>query len=130
MHSPVRRRGPPHHRAYLGQVPASVLQKTTLQFTATPFRNDGKHVDGKIIFNYPLRKAQEEEYFKHINFIPLRVYNYKQADAEIAAAAVRQLEADLDNKLDHLVMARAVNIDRAKEVHESTGSAPRNTTPF
>lgn len=94
------------------------LHKTTLQFTATPFRNDGKHVDGKIIFNYPLRKAQEEGYFKRINFIPLRVYNYKQADVEIASAAVRQLKADLDDELDHLVMARAVSIDRAKEVHD------------
>src|SRR6185437_14107107 len=29
-----------------------------LQFTATPFRNDGVHVDGRAIFTYPLRRAQ------------------------------------------------------------------------
>lgn len=28
-----------------------------VQFTATPFRNDGQRLDGKIIFNYPLRQA-------------------------------------------------------------------------
>lgn len=30
-----------------------------VQFTATPFRNDGQRLDGKIIFNYPLRQAQK-----------------------------------------------------------------------
>lgn len=39
-----------------------------LQFTATPFRNDGKKVDGKIIYNFPLLLAQEQGYFKPINF--------------------------------------------------------------
>lgn len=28
-------------------------------FTATPYRNDGKKLSGKFIFNFPLRKAQE-----------------------------------------------------------------------
>lgn len=34
-----------------------------LQFTATPFRNDEKKMDGKIIYNFPLSKAQEQGYF-------------------------------------------------------------------
>jgi hypothetical protein len=33
-------------------------QRTVLQFTATPFRNDGRRVDGKFIYVYPLRRAQ------------------------------------------------------------------------
>ena len=32
----------------------------TLLFTATPFREDGKQVDGKIIYNFPLGRAQEQ----------------------------------------------------------------------
>ncbi|MCZ7674098.1 MAG: DEAD/DEAH box helicase family protein [Chloroflexi bacterium] len=35
-------------------------KNSILQFTATPFRNDGKPILGKIIFNYPLRKAQKK----------------------------------------------------------------------
>ncbi len=35
-----------------------------LQFTATPFREDGRLLDGDIIFKYPLKKAQQEGYFK------------------------------------------------------------------
>lgn len=47
------------------------LKKRILQFTATPFRNDGKKIDGKIIYNYPLHKAQKEGYFQKINFFPI-----------------------------------------------------------
>lgn len=31
-----------------------------LQFTATPFRRDGLLVDGQVIYNYPLRQAQQD----------------------------------------------------------------------
>lgn len=92
-------------------------QRAVLQFTATPFRGDRKHVDGKVIYNYPLRKAQEEGLFKRINFRPVAEYDADDADVEIARVAVEQLDADLDIGLDHLVMARAGSIDRARRVH-------------
>src|SRR5262249_8160222 len=63
-----------------------------LQFTATPYRNDGKHVDGKIIFNYPLRKAQEEGYFNKITVREL--WDYVEPDQAVALAAIDQLKAD------------------------------------
>ena len=88
--------------------------KPILQFTATPFRNDGKHVGGKIIFCYPLRKAQEENYFKKINFRP--VFTFNEHDGAIAKAAVEQLEVDLEAGLDHIIMARVDSIERASEV--------------
>lgn len=92
--------------------------KAILQFTATPFRGDGKHIDGKIIFNYPLKKAQQEEYFKAINFLAVRELNIKRADETIAQAAVQQLEEDLENELRHVVMARAATIERAAQIHQ------------
>jgi superfamily II DNA or RNA helicase len=94
------------------------LEKPILQFTATPYRTDGKHVDGKIICNYPLRKAQEEGYFKPVNFVPVRAYYTQTADREIAQAAVRQLELDLSHNLNHILMARARTIARAEEVYQ------------
>ena len=94
------------------------LEKPILQFTATPYRSDGKHVDGKIICNYPLRKAQEEGYFKLINFLPIRSYYTQTADREISQAAVKQLEIDLSKNLNHIVMARAKTIDRAEEIYQ------------
>lgn len=43
-------------------------KKLVVQFTATPFREDGQKIDGKLVFVYPLRKAQEEGYFRPIRF--------------------------------------------------------------
>lgn len=91
--------------------------KPVVQFTATPFRGDGRHVDGQVVFNYPLRKAQEDGYFRHINFLPVRQFSPKRSDVEIAHAAVRQLEHDLGGGLDHMVMARACSIARAQDIH-------------
>lgn len=50
------------------RVRQSFKESKILQFTATPFRNDRKRVDGKIIFNFSLKKAQEQGYFKLSNF--------------------------------------------------------------
>ena len=91
-------------------------ERQVLQFTATPFRNDDKPVEGKIIFDYPLKKAQQENYFKHIHFKPVREYNPKKVDQVIAERAVRQLREDL-KKHDHVMMARVESVKRAEEVH-------------
>lgn len=55
-------------------------ERPIVQFTATPFRNDGKLVDGKVVFNYPLRKAQAEGYFKQIRFKPVDEFDLQEAD--------------------------------------------------
>ena len=90
-------------------------KRKVLQFTATPFRNDDKPVEGKVIFNYPLSKAQKEGYFKHIHFKPVRVYDSAKVDQAIADMAVKQLREDL-KKYDHIIMARVNSIKRAEEV--------------
>lgn len=94
------------------------LGKPIVQFTATPFRNDGKHIDGKIVFNYPLRKAQAEGYFRPINFRAVDEIDRDHADVEIAHTALAQLEADLSAGHPHLVMARVDDIARAGAVHK------------
>lgn len=91
--------------------------RPTLQFTATPFRSDGRHVDGKAIYSYPLRKAQAEGYFRTITFRPVDEFDQELADKAIAAAAVAQLERDRAQGLTHIVMARTATIERAKAIH-------------
>lgn len=91
--------------------------KPIVQFTATPFRNDGKHVDGKAIFNFPLTKAQEQGFFKPIRFKAINAFSSERADEAIARAAVDQLEADLAAGFDHILMARTVSISRARKIH-------------
>lgn len=87
-------------------------------FTATPFRNDGKSLDGKIIFNFSLRKAQEQKYYKQINYLPIREYNKKLADEKIAAQAVEQLKSDIAAGYNHILMARCISKSRAEEIFE------------
>ncbi|MCC9138704.1 DEAD/DEAH box helicase [Pontibacter silvestris] len=87
-------------------------------FTATPYRNDGKKLDGKFIFSFSLKKAQEQKYYKKINYLPIREYDKRRADEAIAEKAVQQLRTDLLNGFHHILMARCRTKERAKEVFE------------
>jgi superfamily II DNA or RNA helicase len=84
-----------------------------LQFTATPFRNDEKPIGGKIIFNYPLRKAQEEGYFRPINFEPVIEFTPSEVDRAIANRAIGQLIKDW--QYGHILMARVETCKRAEK---------------
>jgi superfamily II DNA or RNA helicase len=90
--------------------------KPVVQFTATPFRTDGKRVDGKFIYTYPLAKAQAEGYFRRINFVPIAEFDAEQSDQRIAEKALERLRADLEQGHDHVLMARVDTIDRADTV--------------
>lgn len=89
-----------------------------IQFTATPYRNDGKMLDGRIIYNFTLQEAQEQGYFREIDFLPIREYDKKLADVKIAETAVKKLREDISEDKDHILMARCENHIRADEVFE------------
>jgi superfamily II DNA or RNA helicase len=88
--------------------------RRVLQFTATPFREDGKPLDGEIVFKYPLKRAQQEGYFKPIHFKEVVEFDSKRSDAAIAAKAVEQLRADAEK--GHILMARVDSVARARDV--------------
>lgn len=87
-----------------------------IQFTATPYRNDGQVLDGKFIYNFSLKDAQQQGYFKKIEFIPVREYDTQDADLKISEIAVNKLKDDLEKGFDHILMARCNNHNRANEV--------------
>lgn len=89
-----------------------------LQFTATPYRNDGKRIDGDIIYSFPLSLAQQEGYFKPIKFYPIFEFDDDKEDLSIAKKAVELLDADIKNNLSHLLLVRAANQKRAKFLYE------------
>lgn len=89
-----------------------------VQFTATPFREDGRRVDGEFIYTYPLKKAQTEGYFKPIRFEAVFGLDQDDADLAIAEKLGEVLQADLDAGLNHLAMARCSTIDRARDLHQ------------
>lgn len=92
--------------------------KPCIQFTATPFREDGIALAGKIIYNYPLRDAQTDGYFKGIEFHPVREYNLKLSDQAIADKAVALLRTDLQAGYNHLMLVRAKTHSRATALFE------------
>ncbi len=87
-----------------------------LQFTATPYREDGRQVGGRLIYAFPLREAQRHGYFSTINYVS--VMDFENQDKAIAEKAIAQLREDLAAGRDHLLMARAKRISRASELLE------------
>lgn len=90
-----------------------------MQFTATPFREDGKLVDGQVVYRFPSKKAQAEGYFSKIDFRPVNELLVEEADAAIVAIALAQLRTDLSQGDRHLMMARASSIARAEQLFEN-----------
>jgi superfamily II DNA or RNA helicase len=90
------------------------VDRPVVQFTATPFREDGRHVDGQIVYDYPLSEAQRQNYFAPINYTS--VIDFVDTDRELARQAVEQLRRDRDAGLDHLLLVRARSIPRVKDL--------------
>lgn len=105
------------------------LNKKILQFTATPYRNDGKKLEGKIIFNYSLGLAQLNEYFKPIDFYPVQEFEEKKSDKEIAQMAINLLSKDIKDGLDHVLLARAKNHNRAEYLFDEIYSNYHELNP-
>lgn len=106
-----------------------VGRRRVVQFTATPFRNDGRRVDGKFIYVYPLKKAQEEGYFKRINFVPVNGLDQDDTDRLIVACVKGALDRDIAAGFDHRAMARAETVSRAVSLHRAYQSAMPGYAP-
>lgn len=89
-------------------------ERRVVQFTATPFREDGRPLAGRIVYKYPLRKAQAEGYFRPIRFEQVVEFDPARADRAIASKAIEVLRRDWDR--GHIVMARVDSVNRAAEV--------------
>ena len=90
-----------------------LVKHLVLQFTATPFRLDGRRVPGRIIFNFPLRLAQEQKYFQELDFLEVVEPDDAEGDRKIAELAVKRLREDRAAGFDHLLLARVDTQQRA-----------------
>ncbi len=88
-----------------------------LQFTATPFRNDKKRIEGELIYNFPLNIAQDEGYFKPVNKVEVFELNKDKHDLRIAYKALEILERDKNNGHPHVMMVRVSSISRSHEIY-------------
>ncbi len=92
------------------------IGKPVVQFTATPFREDGERLGGRLIYNYPLREAQKAGYFSKIKYVS--VIDFNDIHGAIADEAIKRLREDLDQNLDHQMMARVKTVKKAKDLLE------------
>lgn len=109
-----------HHSeapTWSGLIDSFDKRKVTL-FTATPFRNDGKNLQGKFLYTFSLKSAQEQGYYKPIDYLPVREYDKNKADQVIANMAVTRLREDLDKGYNHILMARCSTKARAHQIYE------------
>ncbi|MCX4190268.1 DEAD/DEAH box helicase [Methylophaga sp. OBS3] len=92
--------------------------KPILQFTATPFRQDQQKVGGKIIYNFPISRAQELGLFRKIRFKSVYEVNDIAGHRRVAELAISQLREDIRNNLDHILMARCGKRSEANDIGE------------
>jgi len=88
-----------------------------VQFTATPYRNDRKPIEGKVVYNYPLSQALKDECFSKISLIAINERNPKKKDKAIADAAMTRLLEDRKNGFTrHRMMVRTNERRHAEEL--------------
>jgi superfamily II DNA or RNA helicase len=87
--------------------------KPVTQFTATPYREDGNRLGGRVVYSFPLRRARELGYFESIDYVS--VVALSEADRAVAEHAIARLREDRAAGFDHLIMARVSRIGRARE---------------
>lgn len=102
-------------------------EKHVVQFTATPFREDGRHLQGQIIYSFPLREAQSQGYFSQIDYTS--IIDFDDVDRAVAIQSIAKLRSDLSEGYDHVLMARVRSIPRAREIRELYGSLAPDLVP-
>lgn len=88
-----------------------------VQFTATPYRNDKKPIEGKIVYNYPLTRALEDKCFSKISLVTVNERNPRKKDKAIADAAMQRLLSDREKGFTrHRMMVRTDERSHAEKL--------------
>jgi superfamily II DNA or RNA helicase len=109
------------------EVREAFAERPVVQFTATPFREDGRHLQGRSVYSFPLREAQRQGYFSEIDYTS--VIDFDDVDRELVRVSVDRLRNDLGQGYDHVLMARVNGIPRAKAVLDQYAEAAGDLNP-
>lgn len=85
-------------------------------FTATPFRQDQREIQGRFVFTYDLRRAFDDGVFGVIRFQPTTPTAGQSPDTAIAIATERQFNLDQEAGFQHRVMVRTDSRRRALDL--------------
>ncbi|MDG9861674.1 DEAD/DEAH box helicase family protein, partial [Acinetobacter ursingii] len=91
-------------------------KKKIFQFTATPYRGDGKKLEGKLIYQYSIAKAFDEGIFEKIQFEAVSEYYDDKSDEVVARKALEVLQKDSVAGLEHVLMVKTSTIKHAREL--------------
>lgn len=86
--------------------------------SATPFRNDRQILGARIVYHYPLKRAQQDGIFGKITFVPVQGTTPAGVDIAIAMKAQELFHADAAAGLDHRLMVRTTQKNRAKDLRK------------
>jgi superfamily II DNA or RNA helicase len=89
--------------------------------SATPFRIDRRELPGRIVFQYPLKRAVTEKAFSKVIFRRVEVTNSpdpNEKDRALAMEAERILRRDQANGLNHRMLIRAATRSAADTLAE------------
>ena len=87
-------------------------------FTATPFRRDQRSLNGKLVYNYPISLAVEDEIFGEIEYLSVDDSGVVNEDVNIATASEQVFLEDRKNGFEHLLMVRTDSKKKAKELQK------------
>ena len=87
-------------------------------FTATPFRQDRREIEGRLVYSYPMKKAYADGIFGQIEYVPVTPAAGVSDDVAIAEEAERVFRSDRENGFDHFLMVRTDSKKRADELSE------------
>jgi len=89
-----------------------------VQFTATPYRNDRKPIEGNVVYNYPLSQALKDNCFARISLVTVDERHPKKKDKAIADAAMARLRKDREKGYTrHRMMVRAESKKNAEKLY-------------
>lgn len=87
-------------------------------FTATPFRQDRREIEGRLVYGYPMNKAYADGIFGQIEYVPVSPAAGISDDVAIAKEAERVFHDDRGDGFDHFLMVRTDSKRRADELSE------------
>ena len=86
-------------------------------FTATPYRQDGRDIRGRLAYAYPLKRAYEDGIFGKLRYVPVDA-NGGSHDVATAKKAEEVFLADRAAGLRHYLMVRTDQKTRAKQLEK------------
>jgi superfamily II DNA or RNA helicase len=97
------------------------VEAPAVLLTATPFRSDGKRLPGDIAYDYPLRRAIEDEVYAPVTFVAVDDPGDEHRDEALAIAAAERLASPEHQGANSRLLVRTNRIEAARELEQTYG---------